>query len=146
MDKNELINFYETQQPYNSKTANRQKIWFYTCSITTLLCSLTTIPFVSVQTIPTWISILTATVTALSQGINSIFKFHEQWISYRSTSENLKSEYFKYINEIDEYENLSEREKIFAKNVNKIVTQNNLTWKDLQRQETKSNVSKQKQC
>lgn len=68
--------------------------------------------------------------------------FHEQWISYRSTSENLKSEYFKYINEIDEYENLSEREKIFAKNVNKIVTQNNLTWKDLQRQETKSNVSK----
>ena len=47
------------------------------------------------------------------------------------------SEYFKYINEIDEYENLSEREKIFAKNVNKIVTQNNLTWKDLQRQETK---------
>lgn len=142
MEKNELINFYETQQKYNSKKANRYKIWFYTCSITTLLCSLTTIPVVSVQTIPTWISILTATVTALSQGINSIFKFHEQWISYRSTSENLKSEYFKYINEIDEYENLSEREKIFAKNVNKIVTQNNLTWKDLQRQETKSNVSK----
>lgn len=141
MEKNELINFYETQQKYNSKKANRYKIWFYTCSIITLLCSLTTIPVVSVQTIPTWISILTATVTALSQGINSIFKFHEQWISYRSTSENLKSEYFKYINEIDEYENLSEREKIFAKNVNNILSQSNLSWKDLQKLETKSNVS-----
>lgn len=138
MEKNELINFYETQQKYNSKKANRYKIWFYTCSITTLLCSLTTIPVVSVQTIPTWISILTATVTALSQGINSIFKFHEQWVSYRITSENLKSEYFKYANEIDEYENVNEKEKIFAKNLNNIVSQNNLKWKDLQRQETKS--------
>jgi len=70
-----------------------------------------------------WSSILGGSIV-ISSGILQLTKAHENWVSYRSTAEVLKSEYFLYYTNSDIYEekDIEKRDRIFIKRIESIIT------------------------
>jgi len=124
---------YEKEYCYNSLKSKCFKFWYYFCAISSLLCSLATIPVVACQNLPKWISIVTALLTALFQGCNHIFNFHERWIYHRNLTEILKSEYRKYSLGIFSYKNITSKEKdvLFSENIETIIQNGVEQWRDI---------------
>lgn len=131
MNDNEIISFYIEQKEYNSKKAKINKNLHLICSSITIFCSIITIPVIAVQDIPSWISIISATLTALIQSFNNLCKFQEKWIYYRTVTEELKSEYRKYSSHIFEYKGLSQVDADihFSENLESIISERNNQWK-----------------
>ena len=70
---------------------------------------------------------MSATVAILA-GLIALFRFHENWISYRTTSESLKHE--KYLYSTDTYPyNKEDKFSILVNNVEQIISSENSVWK-----------------
>jgi hypothetical protein len=84
---------------YDKKSA-KQKRWFYMLKMVTVSAT-ALIPFFSIgvkaQVVSVWITAALGVIATLSEGGLSLGKFHEKWIQYRSTSEQLKHELNAYI-------------------------------------------------
>lgn len=120
------------QQSYNSDNAIKCKRWYHILSVATLLASVSAIPVVAADC-PKWISIIFAVVIVVSNGFNSLFKFHEKWLYHRNLSELFKAEYNKFTWEIKEYKGLSseEKKKLFEIAVHDLVDKGNLDLSQL---------------
>jgi hypothetical protein len=70
-----------------------------------------------------WSSILGGSIV-ISSGVLQLTKSYENWVSYRSTAEVLKSEYFLYYTNSDIYEekDIEKRDRIFIKRIESIIT------------------------
>jgi len=82
----------------------------------------------------TWISAVLGAVVIITKGIDSLWKFDENWSTYRQAAEQLKRERRLYVNSIGPYD-LGPNEGIaFRKFVNRtegiIATEENIFWKD----------------
>ena len=67
-------------------------------------------------------------VVAISISISHIFKFHENWISYRTTSESLKHEKNIYIAGCPPY-NSEDSFCLFVENIESLISRENSEWK-----------------
>lgn len=125
---------YEEQKDFNSKKSKKFKLLYFFCSFTTIICSTVTIPVVAVQNIPNWISILSASLTVLTQSVNNLCHFHEKWIYHRTVTEELKSEYRKYSSRIFEYKKLTQVDADihFAENLESIISERNNQWRNFE--------------
>jgi hypothetical protein len=56
------------------------------------------------------------------------FKFHENWINYRTTSETLKKEMHLYRAGVGEYSNAKDREVLFVERVESVISCDNTLW------------------
>lgn len=96
---NDQINWYSKKSAYNQKIYKRLKI------LEILLASF--IPFLSgiVDTFPSisWLIALFGISIAILTGLNSLYKYHENWIAYRYTSEALKQEKMLYLTQVSPY-------------------------------------------
>jgi hypothetical protein len=72
-------------------------------------------------------SALLGIVIALSAGAMSLFKFHEKWVQYRSTAEQLKHERFLYDTQTGPYAG-PERYAALVERVESILMKENAAW------------------
>jgi hypothetical protein len=56
------------------------------------------------------------------------FKFEENWINYRTTCETLKKEIHFYHAGIGEYEDSEDKEALFIKRVEALISRENTLW------------------
>ena len=92
--------------------------------------------------IPVIVGILGVVITIL-ESITKLYKYHENWIQYRSTCELLRYQKNLYLTGSSPY-NLSgdTLENIFVKNIEQIISSENNQWKSIQQvQQRKSNGS-----
>lgn len=91
---------------YSSKSRSNQKMYKRLRFLE--IISASAIPFLSgfSSNIPysEWIIALLGVVIAISAGAGSLFKYHENWLEYRSTSEALKQEKILYLTEVEPYD------------------------------------------
>ena len=115
---------------YDSKSQSNQHR-YKTLRITEIVCA-ALIPFLSVLSYRFgWI---TATITgllgisiAICTGINSLYKFHENWIQYRTTAEQLKHEKNLYLTHARPY-NSTNRFEILVLHVESLISRENSNW------------------
>lgn len=121
------------QQRYNSKNASKYKRWYSALSIATLIGSVSTIPIVAADC-PKWICIISAIIVVISNGVNSIFKFHENWLFCRNLSELYKAEFNNFNWGIKDYKNLTEQEKdsLFRNKISDLMAKGNMEWSKLE--------------
>jgi hypothetical protein len=74
---------------------------------------------------------VTASVSALvviAEGVQQVFQWHTNWLSYRSTAEALKHEKFLYLAESDPYSG-PDRRQVLARRIENILAQENVQWR-----------------
>ncbi|MHB9141453.1 MAG: DUF4231 domain-containing protein, partial [Paludibacter sp.] len=107
------------------------KKWYYTFVVLEGVIS-TFIPFTTlfldVWSITRYIVALMSTVVALISIILTTFGFHNKWIDYRTTAENLKREKDRYECELSPYKGENREQLLFDKAAEIIVRENN-NWK-----------------
>ena len=100
--------------------SRQSKQWFYALQIVTLFAS-ASIPVLSLTTDDFRMRILVAffgAVTAVTTGLVALFRFQELWVSYRVTTEALKSERFLFVSGAEPYTD----EAAFSRFVGRIET------------------------
>jgi Protein of unknown function (DUF4231) len=84
--------------------------------------------FLKDNTIFPYIAGIIGTSIAIIVGLQSIFKFHEKWSQYRSTSETLKNEKYTFLNLTGTYTNTEEPNKLFVERIEFLISKENSNW------------------
>lgn len=119
---------------YDKKSIKAQKYYKLFQIIEIILAS--TIPVLSIFStnniiVATSIAICGGLI-AIIESITRLYKFHENWIEYRTTSELLKYHKFLYITKTYPYnDSVDTIENIFIKNIENIISSENNNWKTL---------------
>jgi hypothetical protein len=71
---------------------------------------------------------LLGSLTSIAAGFSALLKFQENWIEYRTTSENLKHEKYLYLNQSGPYESSKDSYKIFVNRIESLISKENSTW------------------
>ncbi len=125
---------------YDKKSQHCQKIYKVFQTIEIILASL--IPLMSgYSNNCIYISLvigLFGSVIAIIESITKLFKWHENWIEYRSTCELLRYQKHLYLTKSAPYNTEPETiENIFVRNIENIISSENNKWKSINTLEEK---------
>ena len=114
---------------YSQKSAWNQS-WYKWLRLTEIVCA-SLIPFLSGmgQQIPggAWIIGTLGALIAVSAASGALFKFHENWIQYRTTSEQLKHERFLFLTGTKPYDD-QDRFTVLVQRVENLISKENSSW------------------
>ncbi len=114
---------------YGNKSKHNQ-IWFKRLRFSEII-SAALIPFLSGMgdKIPygTWIVGGLGVLIAVSAATSSLFKFHENWIQYRTTVEHLKHEKFYYLTGIKPYDT-EDKFSVLVERIEGLISKENSLW------------------
>jgi hypothetical protein len=114
---------------YNQKSQYNQK-WFKRLRLTEIICA-ALIPFLSAsgEKIP-YGTLLTGglgIVIAISAAAGALYKFHENWIQFRSYAEQLEHEKFLYLTNTEPF-NVNNKLPVLVQRVEGILSKENSSW------------------
>ena len=111
---------------YSSKSSYCKKYFYSLRSIEIIIAAIIPISyyFPYVKTFAPFLSIIIVIIV----GLLSLFKFQENWILYRTTSESLKHEKYLYSTKTPPY-NMKNQFNIFVNNIESITSSENSLWK-----------------
>ena len=118
---------------YDAKSM-RNQAWYRTLQWSLILLSAST-PVMVALTQKTdsapWlkmVSLITSVFVAILATSLKTFKFEENWLNYRTTCETLKKEIHFYQAGIDEYKGADDKEALFVKRVEALISRENTLW------------------
>jgi hypothetical protein len=117
---------YTIHQEWYSKKARSNKFWFLLFQTLIILFSILT-PILITVSLQSFAIIFGAAV-ALITGIVNLFKFHDNWINYRSISESLKKEKHYYEFKLCDYHGAASPETLFVSRVESLISKENTIW------------------
>lgn len=126
---------------YSQKASKNQKLYKRFQIIETILATL--IPLLSSHTdlsfMPFIIGVFGATI-AIIESISKLYKFHENWIQYRSTAEMLKHEKYLFLTKSRPYLNSEESiVNTFIQNIEEIISSESKSWSQMNMENLPSN-------
>lgn len=117
------IGWYDTKSATNKKLFVRFKI--------VEICAAVLIPFVAgLSPLPLMYQIMIGglgVIIAIAAGVSAIYKFHENWIEYRNTAENLKQEKFLFVTNAEPYTS-NEAYNDFVHRVEGLISSQHSQW------------------
>lgn len=114
---------------YSKKSRSNQN-WFKTIKMIELV-SASVIPFVAGMgkdiSLSPWILGFLGVAVAICAGATTLYHHHENWITYRTTSEMLKHEKYLFVTSSGPY---AEKEQfdVFVQRVESLLSKENLNW------------------
>ncbi len=138
MDEREFKKFmkerYEDQLEWYEKKAKKNKqIYMYLQFILIVFSMVVPIIIVinyilTTSTVLQWIAIMMSIVVAILVSSLKAFNFQENWVSYRTTAENLKKELVFFRAETGPYINIQDIESLFVQRVESFISQRHTSW------------------
>ena len=128
------IDWYDKKSLHCQKCYKRIQFWeiIFAASIP-LLSGYSTRCFI----IPIVIGVLGVIITIL-ESITKLYKYHENWIQYRSTCELLRYQKNLYLTGSSPYNNTDDTiDNLFVRNIEQIISSENNQWKMLQQEPVK---------
>jgi hypothetical protein len=115
-----------------SRRAKKYMIWYYVMKFVSFVAPLTitAITSLTVENSKYYIVFLSL-LASLAVGIAGIGLFHDNWIRYRDTCEQLKSEVIQFVSDTGDYDEKSSDEKVdlLGKRVTSILKSETQEWK-----------------
>lgn len=115
---------------YSKKSTQNKRCFFLFNGMASIVAALIPVLF-HFKDINPYIPFFGVLITILIS-FSSLLKFHELWVSYRTTSESLKHHKFLYISKVKPY-HLEGRFHTLVENVEAIISKENSTWKHKQK-------------
>jgi hypothetical protein len=136
---------FQNQLDWYNRKANKNRRIYQFLRVLSMICAIS-LPFLSGYLDDTHpyikISIgIIGVIIALSEGILNLFKCHDNWVNYRSTSGSLQREKALFDTESAAYLNLDEKQafRLFVNNIEQILSSESNTWKaNMDEDETKN--------
>ena len=131
-------------QWYSQKSKQCQTKYKFLRMVEIILASLIPLlaPYADKYAIVSFIIGSFGTVITVAGSISALFKYHENWLHYRTTCENLKCQKLLFLTSSYPYNVGKEtRENIFVKNVESIISSENAQWYSVNAKENMVNVS-----
>ncbi len=75
----------------------------------------------------------TSAVIAISTSLVNLFKYHENWMNYRTTAEIMRREYSLYNTSIGDYSDVNSKQKVFVERIENLISSENIRWRMLQK-------------
>jgi Protein of unknown function (DUF4231) len=72
------------------------------------------------------------------EGIQQVYQFHANWLSYRATCEGLKREKFLYLAKAGPYASATDSDVLLAERVEALISEENTKWVSAQEIEGKT--------
>lgn len=120
----------EDQIKWYSKQSSWNQTWYKSLRMTEITCA-SLIPFLSGmgEKVPAgaWIIGTLGALIAVSAAAGSLFKFHENWIQYRSTAEQLKHERYLFLTRTKPYDDQEQFGELVLR-VEGLISKENLSW------------------
>lgn len=132
-EKEYLANRVSGQKKYFSSKSSRYKKLYYIFSISKIalsaLISLISLILGKCSIDSIIIAVLSFLITIL-QGVDTIYKYGEKWIIYRSTNEKLKAEEMFFITSTEKYykKDTDDKFNIFVTNFEELIKESNDMW------------------
>ena len=126
-EENYLKDRLEGQIQWYSNKSSRYKNLFYIIRATEIIIA-GLIPALFHWSLIKGVIPLLSTIVAILAGLIALFKFQENWVSYRTTSESLKHEKYLYLTKVSPYDRENSFETL-VKNVENIISKENTLWK-----------------
>ena len=127
------INWYSQKSLYNQK-------WYKMLRLIEIV-SAALIPFLSGMhsnlMYSNWLIGGLGVLIAVAAAAGALFKFHEQWIQYRTTSEQLKHEKYIYLTMTHPYDN-DNRYHLLVERVENLISKENIFWSQASRKQAQS--------
>lgn len=92
------------------------------------------IPFIAGYSDLIFLTGLLGVFIVILEGFQSLFQFHDNWISYRSTSEALKREKYLWQSRAGHYKDTENPDALLAERVEALVSREHVKWVEMQEQ------------
>jgi hypothetical protein len=118
---------------YDAKSM-RNQVWYRTLQWGLILLSASTPVIIALaqrtDSVPSLkiLSLITSVLVAILATSLKTFKFEENWVNYRTTCETLKKEIYFYRAGIDDYKDSEDKEALFVKRVEALISRENTLW------------------
>ena len=117
------IKWYSSESKYNQKMYKRLRLLeIISASLIPLLSGLS-----SMISYSEWIIGILGVIIAVAAGASALYKFHENWMEYRTTLEALKHEKLLYLTQTTPYDN-DERFQSLVSRAESIMVNENQNW------------------
>ena len=90
------------------------------------------IPFIAGYSDLIFLAGLLGVFIVILEGFQSLFQFHDNWISYRSTSEALKREKYLWQSGAGQYKDTENPDALLAERVEALVSKEHVKWVEMQ--------------
>lgn len=117
---------------YSSKSSVNQKR-YKICQVSEIILA-TLIPLLSSYASNKYIALIVGVfgaIIAIIESISKLYKFHENWIQYRTTAEMLKHEKYLFITHSRPYCSEETINNIFIQNIEEIISSESKSWNQL---------------
>lgn len=133
MDKDQFNKYLESRYRKETDWYDKKAIWnhrtyqiFQWAAI--ILSAFTPVLIVVSDGWMRWFAVAIAVLVAISTAALKTFKYQENWISYRTTCEILRKEYYFYEAGIQGYESVGDKEALFIERVESLISRENTLW------------------
>jgi hypothetical protein len=116
----------EEQKWYSEKSAWNQKMFKWLKVVEIIAAAF--IPFAAGLSAQAYITGSLGVVVVVLEGLQSLFQFQSQWISYRSTSEGLKHEKYLWLAKAGPYLNAEKPDALLADRVEALISTEHAKW------------------
>ncbi len=131
------IKWYSSKSRYNQKMYKRLGLLeIISASLIPLLSGLS-----SMISYSEWIIGILGVIIAVAVGASALYKFHENWLAYRTTLEALKHEKLLYLTQTAHYDN-DERFQTLVSRAENIMVNENQNWLVYSKKSEKSALKK----
>jgi hypothetical protein len=124
----------EEQLAWYSSKSKHNKRWFQSLKVAQIVFA-AAIPVVAAAGASAAVAGALGAVVVVQEGLQQLFQFQQNWITYRSTAEALKHERFLYLAGAGPYAGAERPEAALAERIEGLVSQEHAAWAETQRPE-----------
>ena len=125
---------YQDQLKWYSNKAADNKKWYrrYQIAIAALSGTVTVTVALGMhdRAASRWhiVSLIASAMVAALAGLQKAFRFHENWVEYRTTAEQLKKEGYYYEYRCGDYSTAESADRLFVERVESLISRQNTLW------------------
>jgi len=127
MATNETLDRLEGQIKWYSQKSAWNQDCFKKLKVAEIIAA-AIIPFVAGISAPAWITGSLGVIVVILEGLQNLFQFQNNWISYRSTAEALKHEKYLWHAKAGHYFNAENPDVLLAERIEALVSTENAKW------------------
>ena len=117
----------EDQLGWYERKSEQQKRWFQSLKVAQIVIA-ASIPVVAAAGASAAVAGALGAVIVVLEGMQQLFQFQQNWVSYRSTCEALKHQKFLFLAGAGPYAHTTRREALLAERVEALVSQEHAKW------------------
>ena len=132
-ENNPTLERLEDQLKYYSKSSKNNKHWFTRLKAVEIVAA-ALIPLLAIASLPPFFSAILGLIIVILEGLQGLNQYQSNWITYRSTAEELKHEKYLWLAKAGPYMNAANPDTLLAERIESLISRENAKWVSTQEQ------------